>query len=209
MPVALPTMLRNCLIGFLIAAFLVGCGSSSPTVQRVDADTETDLSGRWNDTDARLVADAMIDDVLQSNWLARHRQNNDDRPTVIVGPIENRTQQHIDPNVFISDLERELINAGQVGFVAGGDAREAIRDERRGQQEHATLESAARLAQETGAEYMLMGTINDEVDESSDGRQISLFYVVNLELVNIETTEKDWIGTKRIKKLVERSRYSL
>ncbi|HAE87679.1 TPA: hypothetical protein DCG86_06620, partial [Candidatus Marinimicrobia bacterium] len=35
--------------------FVAGCGSSV-SVQRTAADTQTDLSGYWNDTDSRLVA---------------------------------------------------------------------------------------------------------------------------------------------------------
>lgn len=193
----------------LVSIVFLGCGSSSPTVQRVDADTNTDLSGRWNDTDARIVANTMVEEVLQSQWLTRHQQEDNERPIVIVGLVENKTMQHINPDVFISDLEQELINAGQVRFVAGDETREAIRAERSDQQERATLDTASALAREVGADYMLTGAINDEVDESLDGSTISLFYVVNLELINIETNEISWIGTERIKKMVERSRYSL
>lgn len=197
------------LLAIVLLIFVAGCGSSSPTVQRVDANTNTDLSGRWNDTDARTVANTMIEEVLRSQWLSRHRQEGEERPVVIVGTVENRTMQHINPNVFINDLERELINAGQVRFVAGDETREAIRAERGDQQGRATLDTASELAREVGADYMLTGTINDKVDESLDGGTVSLFYVVNLELINIETNEISWIGTERIKKIVERSRYSL
>ena len=40
-----------------------GC-SASKQVTRVDADTTIDLSGRWNDTDSRMVADDIIQDCL-------------------------------------------------------------------------------------------------------------------------------------------------
>lgn len=200
--------LRWTLGSVLMLALLVGCGSSS-SVQRVSSDTQTDLSGRWNDTDAKKVAEDMVNDVLNAAWLSRYKNNNDDRPTVIVGPIRNNTMQHIDEEIFIKDLERELVNSGQIQFVAAEDERKAIREERSEQQTHATMETAAEMAQEIGADYMLIGTISSEVEENLEGDKASMFYVVNLELIDITKTTKAWIGTKEVKKIVERDEVSL
>jgi len=187
---------------------LAGCGSST-SVTRVDANTTTDLSGRWNDTDAQMVAEDMVSDVLGAVWLERYRRTADAPPTVIVGPIRNKTMQHIDEEIFIKDLERELVNSGQVQFVAARDERRAVRAERRNQQQYATMETAARMAQETGADYMLLGTISSNVQETQEGDKMSLFYVVNLELIDMTKNTKAWIGTKKIKKVVERDKVKL
>ena len=40
-----------------------GCGGGR-TVKRIATDEVTDLSGRWNDTDSRLVAESMISGFL-------------------------------------------------------------------------------------------------------------------------------------------------
>lgn len=187
-------------------SLLTGCGGSSVTVE--DPDTERHLSGRWNSSDAQRVADEMVTDVL-NNWIPRYQQNNDDRPTVIVGPVDNKTMQHIDESIFISALEEELVNSGQVEFVAGGDARNAIRNEREQQQTRATMETASAMAQEIGAGYMLHGTISSNVDESLEGDEVSMFYRVNLELIDIERTTKEWIGSTEVQKFVERSKVSM
>ncbi|HKL89423.1 MAG TPA: penicillin-binding protein activator LpoB [Salinibacter sp.] len=196
------------LVSVMTVAGMTGCGSSS-SVKRVEADKQTDLSGRWNDTDARMVAEDMVSDVLGAVWLERYRRNNDAPPTVIVGPIRNKTMQHIDEEIFIKDLERELVNSGRVQFVAAKDERQAVRAERRDQQQYATMETAARMAQETGADYMLLGTISSNVQENQKGDKMSLFYVVNLELIDMTKNTKAWIGTKKIKKIVERDRVRL
>lgn len=206
-----PAMLRTLhwtLSSVLVLALCAGCGASS-SVERVSPDTETDLSGRWNDTDAKKVAEDMVSDVLNAAWLARYKNNADGRPTVIVGPIRNKTMQHIDEEIFIKDLERELVNSGEIQFVAAEDERKAIRAERKDQQTHATMETAAEMAQETGADYMLIGTISSEVDENLEGDKTSMFYVVNLELIDITKNTKAWIGTKELKKIVERDRVTL
>ncbi len=47
-----------------VALALSGCGHETK-VTRVDIGVVTDLSGRWNDTDSRMVAEAMVKDALQ------------------------------------------------------------------------------------------------------------------------------------------------
>ncbi len=188
--------------------FLVACGPSRET-RRVDSNTQTDLSGRWNETDAKKVADEMIGGMLQSAWLQRWNQERDGRPTLIIGPIRNKTMQHIDEEIFIKDIERNLVNSGKVQFVAAKDEREAIRAEREDQQTRATMESAARMAQEIGADFMVLGTISSNVQENLEGDKASMFYTVNLELINIEKNTKAWLNEKEIKKIVERDRVSM
>lgn len=182
---------------------LAGCGSSGRSVERVDADKQIDLSGDWNDTDSRLVAQEMIGDVLSRPWLANHTSSKGKQPEVIVGTVRNRTSEHIQTLAFIKNLERELLNSGKVSFVANKEERQEVREERADQQENATPESMKRFQQEVGADYMLRGDITSIIDQ--DGGQRVKFYQVNLELVDIESNRKVWVGEKKIKKLVTQS----
>lgn len=188
----------------VLAALLAGCATPSRTVQRTAADTQIDLSGRWNDTDARLVAEEMIDDVMARPWLNRFTQSQGREPVVIVGDVRNLSSEHIDTTPFIRDMERELINSGMVRFVAGEEARAQLRRERMDQQTQAAEETVARLGRETGADFMLQGSISSTVDAIEGMRAVA--YQVNLELISIETNEKVWIGNKEIKKLIEQRR---
>lgn len=195
----------NIIIFCLSILVFTSCGPSQ-TVSRVDANQDSDLSGRWNAGDARRVSDEMIADVLTRPWLNRFQTENSDRPVVIVGRVRNESMEHIDTEVFSKDLERALINDGSVRFVASNSEREALREERMDQQQYATEASQRRLAAELGADFMLIGNINSIIDQSTDRRQAAIFYTVNLELVSVETNEKVWIGNKRIQKMIERSR---
>jgi uncharacterized protein (TIGR02722 family) len=188
----------------LAAVLLTGCVTPSRTVQRTSADTQTDLSGRWNDTDARLVAEEMIDDMLNRPWLQRFSGGADRQPVVIVGAVRNRSSEHIDTTVFIKDIERELINSGMVRFVATSEERAEIRDERMDQQTQAAEETISRLGEETGADFMMQGSISSTVDAVEGERAV--FYQVDMELISIETNEKVWIGSKEIKKIIEQRR---
>jgi len=177
--------------------FLAGCGSSKQ-VTRLEADTTTDLSGEWNDTDSRLVANEMIGDVTASPWVGEFTKAEKRKPTVIVGKITNRTTEHIEVKTFVKDLERSMLNSGQVDFVADAGEREQLRDERKDQAQNALEETQKGPGKESGADFMLIGNISSIVDQEG-GTKVK-FYQVNMELVNIESNKKVWIGEKKIKK---------
>lgn len=194
-----------------LALFLVlglftfsACGPTQ-TVTRTAADSGGDLSGRWNETDARLVADEMITDALTGGWLNRFNSSNDEPPVVIVGRVRNESMEHIDTEVFTKEMERAFVNSGDVSVVASADERIDIRDERMDQQSQASIETASALAEEIGANFMLIGNISSIVDQTADRREQSIYYTVNLELVNVENNQKVWIGNKQIRKMIERS----
>jgi len=185
-----------------LALSIMGCGQQK-TVTRVDPGTTIDLSGDWNDADSRLVAEEMIKDVLSRDWVKSYTTEKGKAPTVIVGTVKNRSSEHIQTIPFIKNLERELINSGRVDFVANKEERDEVRDERSDQQENASDETVKRLRQETGADFMLRGDITTIIDQAG-GEKVK-YYQVNLELVNIESNKKVWIGEKKIKKLVSQS----
>lgn len=187
-----------------IALFAASCGSSQ-AVQRTAADTQTDLSGYWNDTDSRLVAEEMIRDMTGRPWLTRFTSDNDRPPKVIVGRIRLRdATEHIRTNAFVKDIERELINSGLVQFVASSEQREEIRSERADQQQFASEETAKRVAQEQAADFMLQGSITMFVDQA--GGEQAKFYQIDLELIDVENNQKVWIGTKKIKKIINQKK---
>jgi len=180
-----------------MAGLLLAC-SSSRQVTRLDTETVTDLSGRWNDTDSRLVAEETIADCLSRPWLTDFVAARGTKPVVTVGTIRNRSSEHIDTETFTTDFERELLNSGKVKFVASRIQRDEIRDERWDQQEFASPETMKRFREETGADFLLLGAIKSITDQV-EGRRV-VFYQTDLELIDIETNEKVWIGTKEIKK---------
>ena len=190
---------------FLIPAlvlFFAGCASTSVT--RTATDEVIDLSGRWNDTDSRLTAEEMVSDVLTRPWLEDFTAREGEKPVVIVGSIRNRSSEHIETATFVKDIERELINSGRVRFVASRAEREEVREEREDQQSNATEETAAALAAETGADYMMQGVITSITDAVEGQRVVT--YKVDMELIDLESNEKVWIGSNEVKKLIKQSK---
>ena len=196
--------MKKAVVVLLALCLTLACGSSRK-VYRIEPETQTDLSGKWNDTDARLVAEEMVSDCLSRVWLTNWAAQAGEKPIVTVGTIRNRSSEHIDMETFTTDFERELINSGQVRFVASKDQREEIRvDERLDQQEWASLETVKRIRNETGADFVLLGGIKSITDEIEGTRVV--FYQTDLEMINIESMEKVWIGTKKIKKEISKKK---
>ena len=192
-------------IGFvaLTLLWLVGCAQET-RVTRVDSGVATDLSGRWNDTDSRIVAESMVREALEYPWLNNFSNTKRRQPVVVVGTIQNSSHEHINVNTFVTDLERELTNSQKVTFVAGKGDREELRTERKEQAMYAREDTQKAPGKEIGADYMMKGTIATILDEA-DGTK-AVFYQVDLQMVDLESNAKVWFGQKKIKKVVEKKR---
>lgn len=192
-------------VGLVALALLSLAGCSQETrVTRVDSGVVTDLSGRWNDTDSRIVAESMVKEALEYPWLNNFSSSNRRQPVVIVGTIQNSSHEHINVNTFVTDLERELTNSQKVTFVAGKGDREELRTERKEQAMYAREDTQKAPGKEIGADYMMKGTIATILDEA-DGTK-AVFYQVDLQMVDLENNAKVWYGQKKIKKVVEKKR---
>ncbi|MEX0911789.1 MAG: penicillin-binding protein activator LpoB [Gemmatimonadota bacterium] len=186
----------------LIAVVAVGLGGCARNVTRIAPEQAIDLSGRWNDVDSRMVAEAMIEQSFGSSWATEHmRSSGGSPPAVLVGSVRNRSMEHIPVNTFVRDLERAYVNSGQVRVVAGGAERDELRDERVDQQEFASAATRNQLGMEHGAAYMLTGEIQSIEDE--EGRRRVVYYQVDLSLVDLETNSRVWVGQHKIKKYIE------
>ena len=189
----------------LVVAFFSAC-SSAPRVDRVGTDTAIDLSGRWNDTDARLVSNSLINDSLNSPRVAQFireysARNNGRLPAAVVGRFRNDSSEHIDTSIIARAMEIAIVNSGKMDFVAGGDTRQEIRDERFDQLLYASDETASAVGREIGAALLLTGSINSIVDRA--GNTTVRSYFVSAELTNIETNTRIWMGeNNEIRKVI-------
>ena len=181
-------------------ALTFGCIAPRKTVTRLDPNQQVDLSGRWNDTDSKLTAEAMMKDVLARPWLSNFTKAKGKQPIVIVGIISNKTDEYIQTETFISDIQRELINSSMVRIVQNSELREAMRKERGDQQQFSSQETAKKFGKELGADFMLFGTVINTPDQ--DGNRKINVYQVDLTLADLETNELVWSGNKKIKKYI-------
>lgn len=178
---------------------ITSCGRQ---VTRVNTEDTIDISGRWNNSDSREVADQMTRQVLEEEWISNFREENaSKKPVVIVGMVYNKSHEHIEAETFVKDVEQAFIRSNRVRLVQGGKKREELRGERADQQTNASSSSMKQFGLEQGADFMLQGSINSIVDAHKKKKVV--YYQVNLELTNIQTNEVVWIGEKKIAKYVK------
>lgn len=206
-PYAMRPITSPLLLLVFSAAATTGCFTRPEprTVQRVDPKSQVDLSGYWNDTDANMVAETMIKDMLARPWSATFKREKGHDPVVKLYPIRNRSSEHINTKFFTKQVEQELVNSGYIQVVAAFDEADDARSEREEQSYHASDETKKEHQQEIGADFLLNGwvvTQNDQVD----GQTVRA-YLVTMELINAETQRKVWLKTHRIKKIVNQADY--
>lgn len=172
-------------------------------VTRIDEEQPTDLSGRWNDTDAKLIATDLIRQALEHPWSLQALNELGRKPVLILQTVRNRSFEHIDTSSFMQELQRELINSGRVSFVASASERESLRNERRDQDLHATDETRKNMGNEIGADYAMGGEINASLDRI--GGTSVMTYQVTVKITHIETNQIIWTGTKKLKKQIQRA----
>ena len=184
----------------LLGIIIVAESCKVRQVERINPSEQTDLSGRWNDTDSRLVAEEMVNDALNRPWRTRFETKYSKVPVVVVALVDNKSHEHIATETFIKDMERAFVNSGLVRLVQAGEKREDLREERADQQQYASKETAKAWGKELGADYILQGDLNSIVDSYQNRKAVT--YQVNMELTDLETNEIVWIGDKKIKKFI-------
>lgn len=197
------TLLRS-VVAIAVVSALSGCAGTKVT--RVAANSTIDLSGKWNDADSRMVSEEMLKDCLDKPWYQTW-QTKGKTPTLVVGDLRNLSHEHINMETFVNDIQRVLVNSGKVDFVANASERQSLRAELASQDGNATAETKKEAKQEIGADLMLTGSINTIVDQEGD--ESVIFYQIDLQLIEIQSHRKIWMGDKKIKKYVERDAVKL
>lgn len=187
------------LVIIILSGLLVSCAQS---ISRVDPQQQIDLSGRWNDTDSRQVADKMIAELLNSPRYQEYAKQLGKRPTIIVGLIRNRTSEHIDANNYIKKFEVAIFNSNVADLVESETFRDKLREERAQQQDFADPATMAQWGKEVGANLMLFGEMTSETDVLNKQRVVN--YITTLFLTDMETNKRVWYGQHEIKKIIRK-----
>jgi uncharacterized protein (TIGR02722 family) len=191
-----------------VVMMVLSACSSVPKVQRVDAATQVDLSGYWNDSDVRIVCDSLIQECVNSPRVVQAIAASGKIPAVLVGSFKNDSSEHIDTEVISKTMEVAIFNSGKLDFVAGGSTREELRAERADQQLNSSEATAASLGAEVGADFLLTGSVKTVIDKA--GNQEVRTYWVSAEMTNVSTNARMWMGqNSEIKKVVTRPKNKL
>lgn len=197
-------MRRSGLAMLVVLTLLSGCeGCGKTTVIRDPGKQHGDLSGNWNDTDADLVVGEMIGDCLKSGWQAKFKAEKGRNPVIKLYRVKNKSSEQINDGYFTKQIERALLNSGNIDVVAGAEEVADVHAEQGYQAKHASDETMKAAGNAEGADFILNGVINTQND-SGDGKEIRA-YVTSMQLTDVATSKRVWIGEKKIRKEISRA----
>lgn len=188
---------------FAILLFLLSLtfACSQRTVTRINPEEEMNLSGRWNDTDSRMVANKMTTDFLASEKYKEYAIALNKKPAIILGTIRNKTTEHIDASNYVKKFELAIYNSGVAELVESDEQRDKLRLERVQQQDFSDPSTMAQWGKEVGANLMLFGEMTSEIDVYNKKRVVN--YQTTLFLTDMETNKRIWYGQHEIKKFIK------
>jgi uncharacterized protein (TIGR02722 family) len=186
---------------------LLSC-ASGPKTTRIDANTITDLTGYWNDTDVDIVCRDLISKFLDSPRVSQFATQNKRLPVIRVGTFKNSSSEPIDTTIISKRMQVQILNSGKAEFVADSGVSAELRAEAQEQQEWATEKTAAELAAETGADFLLTGTVKTII-QTSGNNQVRV-YDVTADATDITTHRIIWSEENNaIKKTVKKANSKL
>ena len=168
---------------------------SDPAAQEI-------VDDRWNETDARKAAEALVAAVLQKPWLHRFKATQKRRPVIGVDELRNKTAEHIDTKALTDYVRDELINSGQVRFINIAKRGKLQKEIAHQQSGAVRRDTRARRGQQIGIDYLFGGTLSSQ--EHVRGGLKTVTYQVVLTLTNLETSEIEWSKKHLIKKRFKR-----
>jgi len=196
--------MKNTLVVFAVAISVILSSCATVKVNRVESEFVVDLSGYWNDSDVRIVCKDLIDKCLSSPRIAGFEVKNNRLPVIMVGRFKNDSTEHIDTSIITEKMSDAIINSGLADFVADKTAREELREERKDQNKagYTSEETIKNLSGETGADFILQGSVKTIVDKV-DNKTVRTYYV-SVQLINLETNIVIFKGLNdSIKKIIK------
>jgi uncharacterized protein (TIGR02722 family) len=185
-----------------LIAGLAGCGGNSPNISYVDPNTVDTTAIGFNSTDLQTTAKSMVDQMLSSPQIIRITANAS--PVAYVATLTNSTSEFIDTAALTDTVSTELLQSGKFQFVDMTKVA-SIKKQLDYQNKSGMVnpETAAKMGQQIGAQYMLYGDISS-ITQNNKSVQ-SQYYQITMKLLNVQTGIITWMGQQQIRKVAKRS----
>lgn len=181
------------------ALALGGCGETEVT--RTSSDGAKDLSGRWNDVDAKTVASDLVLKSTTDPWADTFIAKNKRNPVVKLGTVIVRADNEVvATDIFLKEIRKAFIKSGKVTVK---DETSQTRNELTDQAGFA--EKGKEMAKELAPDFLLKGTIATQNDQA--GLQSVKYYVTTLELTDVQSGAIVWTDDTKIRKEVKQGQY--
>ena len=189
------------LVGAAIAStpFLSGCANK---VAYGDAQAVETVNTDFGSTDLQQIAAKMTDDMLAFPPVVQVTAQR--RPVIFVDKIKNKTTEHIDTESITDTIQTKVINSGKFRFVDMSAVKQ-VQEQLDFQTDSGMVnpQTAVKIGQQIGAEYMLYGNMSSIVKQSGSTKDV--YYKFTLKLMHLQSGIVEWQGEKEIRKTKTKS----
>lgn len=187
----------------LPAMFLTSCVSLSFNTSHTTSESQTDYSESWTDGDLKHVADSLVQDCVNSTGFSNYIKETGEIPQVIIGPVANKSGEHIDTSKLARRLQTSIINSGAMKVVAAPEHLALYSDNVEDDYYYA-FEKLKESALQLGADFIFQGSVTSRI-ENKDNRQICNF-LVEMEILDLQNDKILWQGINDdVKKSLKKS----
>lgn len=178
---------------------LIGCSSSSGVYSYSDAeyvssDKEKIIDDKFNESDMHKIVSTFTSSLKECKV--------PDKSKLILGDINNNTNEHIDLDMVLSNLRVKLTKNEKFVFL---NKKERFKvNEELGFHDSGEVDPSQviKKGQFYGSDYILTGDIHSNVQTFKDKKFV--YYYVTINLTNLKTGMIDCTEEKELKKQFER-----
>jgi penicillin-binding protein activator len=167
-----------------VGAALLGACSTETTV--LDPNNPENFNEKWGFTDIKATTQKMVSSMLSSPPLSQRS----DRPVLVYYGMANRTNEHIDTQQLYNAVSTVLLQSGKVQFVDISQRQNIAEEVGYQQSGNVSPETARRLGEQTGAEFLLTGDLSSITKNDSNKRLV--YYQVIMKLTNLKSSLIEW-----------------
>lgn len=187
--------LTICFLLAMLSSLSAGC---TATTRSISPEDQVHYDEAYDFSDKNKIVDALVGPLLSKSPLA----DTSNRPVIVVYGIANRTSEHISTDLITDDIREAMIKSGRFRFVNKVQRDNITRETEYQQAGAVDPATRVKLARQTGAQYMLTGTLRSI--EKEEPRQVRLkkkslrYYSLHIELTNLETSEIEYVDSVEI-----------
>jgi len=183
----------------LSSQWLVACGPRAFTKGAYDDPNKVILlNDKFNENDMQLISKTLVKSLIDSNSVGM----NTPPPVVMIGRVANRTSEHIDMKMLTDYIRTALINSHHFRFSDKASRAEVAEEYNYQSGKFVDQKTAQKIGKQLGVQYLIDGELASNIQEV--GRDKVVYYVLTLNMVNIETNILVWSDHREVRKIYKK-----
>ncbi len=171
---------------FVIVLLFYNCSSITTSKSEIEIENKT-----WSVTDSEFIVDSLVNKILNSKKIKEFGK----KPAIIVGKIENFSNENIAPNFFEKNIERGLVSSGKITFIKSKVKREKIRTNRKNRNDFGSKKEFGNYLKPLKSDFFIDGKFELFIDSLNSSvtkeykLSVQIFNSKNYKLISAKTVK--------------------